>query len=116
MGLLNLKMTPQIEAYQDDMVGWKPQNENQAQDYYTIINFMKRLPKHMQPQTDDDIMQFMKAYGESMSDYSGYIPQPQNVRQYNQTQDIQGNTDGEIFDELVKRVGPAMNRGLLKGY
>lgn len=114
-GLLDMKMTPQIEAYQDDLVGWYPQNPRQAQDYYSIINYMRSLPPEMQPSTDDEIYQFMQAYGNALSDYSGYIPQPQNVARYNQTRNLNGSTDSEIYNELTKLVGPALGYGLLGG-
>lgn len=107
MGLLNMKMTPEIEAYQEDYSGWTPENPRQAQDYYSVIDYLRRLPQNQQPSTDSEIFNFMKAYTGAAGDYSGYLPQPQNVNRYLNAP-MQGSTDDEIYQGLLKNVGPAL--------
>lgn len=104
-------MSPEIEAYRQDYAGWQPSNPQEAQAYYKIINMMRSLPPEQRPSTDMEIMNFMRAYSGAMGDYSGYLPQPQNVEKYLRA-NIAPGTDAEIYQQLIREVGPPM-RGLL---
>lgn len=70
-GLLN--MSPSIEAYQQDYVGWQPQDPVDAQSYYKIMQMLQKLPPNMRPTTDQEIMQFMKQNADMLRNGGGLL-------------------------------------------